>query len=249
MANDESSPRASGQFPTTAWTFIRKAQEQPPDGSNPEFDRFLASYWRPVFYFLRAKGLPLDEAEDLTQAFFLRFLERDWLKRADQARGKFRTFLLTLLNRFLSDRGASRAPRQEVFDRTMVSVHGLLGDAERTYEPAGGETPEDVFMRQWAAAVVDRVLKRLRQFYEEEGRPAWYELFAAHHLVGPGETRPTQEMLGARHGMTRDQVRYALEVTERRFRHYLREEAGDQVTSDADVGEEIHDLLQWLHRR
>jgi DNA-directed RNA polymerase specialized sigma24 family protein len=155
MASDESPLRASGQFPSTGWTFIRRVQEQHPTGSDRDFDRFLGSYWKPVFYFLRARGLPLHEAEDVTQDFFARFLERDWLKRADQTRGRFRTFLLTLLNRFVSDRGARRAPRQEVFDRTIVSVHSLLGDAERTYEPADGETPEAIFMRQWAESLVD----------------------------------------------------------------------------------------------
>jgi RNA polymerase sigma-70 factor (ECF subfamily) len=248
MASDEAPSRGSGEFPSTAWTFIRRVQEQHPDGSDPDFDRFLGSYWKPVFYFLRTRGLPLHEAEDVTQAFFLRFLEGDWLKKADQQRGKFRTFLLTLLNRFLSDQSARRSPRQEVFDRTIVSVQGLLGDAERTYEPADGETPEAVFMRKWAATLVDRVLKRLQQFYEAEGRAAWYKVFTAYHLVGPGENRPTQTILGARYGMTRDQVRYAWEVVEKRFEHYLRDEIGDEVAAEADIGDEIRELLQLLQR-
>lgn len=248
MPGDDTFSHTPGQFPSTAWTFIRRAQEEHPHGSDREFARFLFSYWKPVFYFLRAKGVPLHEAEDTTQAFFLRFLERDWLKRADQSRGKFRTFLLTLLNRFLSDHGARRAPRQEVFDRTIASVHGLLGDAERSYEPAGGETPEVIFMRQWAAGLLEGVLNRLRGFYEEEGKSTWYELFVATHLTGATATRPSQRELGERHGMTRDQVRYALDVVERRFKHYLTEELRDQVAFDAELDEEIRELQAFLQR-
>ena len=249
MASDESPVRTSGQFPTTAWTFIRRVQEQHLAGSDRDFDRFLASYWKPVFYFLRARGLPLHEAEDVTQAFFVRFLERDWLKRADQTRGKFRTFLLTLLSRFRSDRGQKQARRQEVFDRRIVSFQGLLGETERAYEPADDETPEAVFMRQWASVLFDRVLQRLRRFYEDEGRPAWYELFAATHLTRATATRPSQRELGERLGITRDQVRYALEVVERRFKHYLEEEVRDQVASEADIGDEIGELFQLLQSR
>jgi hypothetical protein len=160
----------------------------------------------------------------VTQAFFLRFLERDWLKRADRARGKFRTFLFTLLTRFLSDLGARRAPRQEVFDRRIVSIQGLLGDSERDYEPASGDTPEAVFMRRWAEVLIDRALQRLRQFYDAEGRAVWYELFAVAYLSETSTAWTGQRALGERFGLTRDQVRYAMEIVEHRFKQYLREE-------------------------
>src|SRR4051812_15632506 len=112
MTTDE--PNA-GRFPTTAWSVLRDL----PDRESPEFraamDPLIAAYWRPVVAFLRARGHPVHEAEDLTQAFFARAFERDWLRRADPARGRFRTFLLAVLARFVADQGPKRASRQQGF--------------------------------------------------------------------------------------------------------------------------------------
>ena len=206
----------------------------------------MARYWRPVFYFLRARGHSLHAAEDLTQDFFLRLLERKWLVKADSERGRFRTFLLTLLTRFVSDQGPRRAPRQIAFEREQASIHQLLGDADRAYEPAAGETPDGIFMKKWAAALLENVHERLRQFYEDEGRPHWYQLFATSHLAERQEHHPRQEELALQFQLTRDQVRYALDIVEQRYVHFLREEVRDQVGSDAGVGDEIRDLLALL---
>jgi RNA polymerase sigma-70 factor (ECF subfamily) len=211
-------------------------------------NRLIAAYWKPVFYFLRAKGHSLHAAEDLTQAFFLRLLERHGLRRADQRRGRFRTFLLAVLVRFLSDQGLRRAPHQQRFEQQLVSVEGLIGGAELTYEPTAGQTPESIFTKRWAAALVENVLQRLRQFYEEEGRATWFEVFSATHVPGQPDQRVSQKELGERFGMTRDQVRYALAVVEKRFKFLLREEVRDQVDSEADIAEEIRELMDLMQR-
>lgn len=211
-------------------------------------NRFITSYWKPVFYFLRAKRYPVQAAEDLTQEFFLRVLERNWLQKADPQRGRFRSYFLKILTRFLSDQGPQRAPRQLDFERRLVSIGSLISDVERSYEPATDSTPETIFMKEWAAALVQKVLQRLRQFYENEGRPAWFELFAACHFVTEPGKRPSQQELGQRYGMTRDQVRYALEMVEKRFKHFLREEVHDQVGSKAEVGKEVRELMAHLGR-
>ncbi len=161
-------------------------------------------------------------------------------------RGRFRTFLLTVLVRFLSDQAPGRAARQVVFDDRLVSIHSLLGDAEQSYEVPVNETPESLFMRQWAAALVAHVLQRLRLFYEEQGQPRWYEVFSATHALADLSERVTQEALGSRFGLTRDQVRYALDMTQKRFVHFLREEVRDQVGSEAEVDNEVRELLALL---
>jgi len=237
-------PSASG-FPSTAWSFIRAAQ----DPQHAEFaaavNGFIARYWRPVFCFLRAGGHGLHAAEDLTQEFFTRFIERDWLRRADPERGRFRTFLLTILVRFLSDLGDRRAPRQQVFERRFVSVESLLRDEDRRYEPPSGETAEAIFMRQWAAALVAEVRRRLRKLCADRDRADWYDVFAAAHGID-GDAGATQQALADRFAMTRDQVRYALEQVQRWFVVLLRAEVRDHVDCDADVGDEIRELLALL---
>src|SRR5262249_8139641 len=158
-----------------------------------------------------------------------RLLERDWVRRADPQRGRFRTCLLTLLTRFLSDQGPGRAPRQHAFEQQVVSVGDLVGDAERSYEPPAGETPEAVFLKQWAAALVRDVLQRLRQLYQDEGHAVRYDLFAAVHYPADPAERPSQQALAERFGVTRDQVRYALNQAEGQFASLLRAEVRGQV--------------------
>lgn len=122
-------------FPTTTWTAIHAAQDCQSPESVEALNRCVAAYWKPVFYFLRARGMSLQRAEDLTQEFFLQFLERGWIRRADQERGRFRTFLLTILTRFLADRETDRAPRQKRFDDRLVLVSALMTETERAFEP------------------------------------------------------------------------------------------------------------------
>jgi RNA polymerase sigma-70 factor (ECF subfamily) len=241
MTADTAGGAPGGGFPTTAWTFIRAAQ----DPDHPEhvdaLNQLITRYWRPVFYFLRARGHGLHAAEDLTQEFFARALERDWLRRADPQRGRFRTFLLTILVRFLSDRGDCRGPRQQRFERGFVSVESLLQDDDRRYEPAGGEAPEAIFMRQWAVALVAEVRRRLKKLCRDRDRETWYDIFVAIHDGGA-----SQEETAACLGLSRDQVRYALEQVNRWLMVLLRAEVRDQVDSEADVGDEIRELLDLL---
>jgi RNA polymerase sigma factor (sigma-70 family) len=245
MANDLSASASGGGFPTTAWSFIRAAQ----DPEHPEYVRamnqFIARYWKPIYYFLRVKGHPRHRAEDLTQEFFTRFLERDWLRRADPERGRFRTFLLSVLVRFLSDQGDARAPRQKVFERRFVSVSSLLADEDRTWGPPAGETPEAIFMRQWAATLLADVRGRLRKLCGDRDHADWYDIFEAAH--GDGDST-SQQRLAERFHLSRDQVRYALEQVQKWFVVLLRAEVRDQVGSEADVGDEIRELMTLLGR-
>ena len=99
MSQTESSATSGSHFPTTAWTFIRVVQDDQASQHLPAMNRFMARYWKPVFYFLRARGRPLHHAEDLTQEFFLRLLEHKWLDKADSQRGRFRTYLASDVRR------------------------------------------------------------------------------------------------------------------------------------------------------
>jgi RNA polymerase sigma-70 factor (ECF subfamily) len=234
------------RFPTTAWSVVRLAQKKEGGEFLAAMNRCIAGYWRPVFYFLRVKEYPFHDAEDLTQEFFLEFFRRDWIRRADPQRGRFRTFLLTLLVRFLSDRGPKRSPRQALFDRQMVSVSALLTDEDRTFEPRDNDTPEGVFFRQWAAAVIANARKALEAWCCDKGRPDWYEIFSAKHSLPAGKHRESQEALGERMHLSRDQIRYGLEQADRQFRELLRGEVADQVGCEAEIDEEIRELRRLL---
>jgi DNA-directed RNA polymerase specialized sigma24 family protein len=236
----------SRQFPPTSWSVIRAAQNQGSAEQLEAMNRCIAAYWRPVFYFLRAKGYPLHRAEDLTQEFFLQFFHRDWIRRADQERGRFRTFLLTILTRFLADQSTARAPRQISFETQLVTISALVGDTERTFEPPDNRTPEELFMHQWAVAVIANVRRHVESWCSLRGRPDWHLMFCETYFPAAGSPRITQQALADRLHVSRDQVRYGLEEVHRQFIEFLRAEVADQVGPDGDLDTEIRDLQTLL---
>jgi RNA polymerase sigma factor (sigma-70 family) len=247
MNSDESSLRASSRFPATAWTVLAEMKRSPAADRVELRNRFIVRYWKPVFRFLRAQRKSLDQAEEWTQAFFANLLEGDDILQADRTRGKFRTFLLTLLKHFLSDQLNPERQRQQVkFEEGMVSVGSLLTDDERSYEPPTHQTPEAVFMRKWAQELLARVQRQVKELYDKRGQPEVYELFAASQEHSPGCPKPTQEELGARFGLSRDEVKHRLEQVKQSFRVRLRAELRDQVGSDADIDAEIRELEMLL---
>lgn len=229
-------------FPTTAWNMVRAAKKD----DSPEYlaamNRFIAGYWRPVFYFMRTRGYAFELAQDLTQEFFARWVELDWIDKADPDRGRFRSFLLKVLVRFLSDHGAKRAPKQQLFEGQFVAISALVGEDDREFDPSTTETPEEVFMRSWAQAVIDSVLHRVSRWCEDRGRPDWSEIFFLHHFSPPHQKKMNKQTLADRFGLSRDQIRYAIEQVNEQFATSLRQEVADQVDNDADIDAEIGEL-------
>ena len=236
----------SASFPTTAWSVIRQAKNRSSDEYVTAMNRFMAAYWRPVFYFVRAQGYSFDRAQDLTQGFFARLLEKDWISKADRQRGRFRTFLLTILTRFLADQSAGRAPKQKTFDQQLVSVSTLIGDKERNFDPPDNMTAEVVFMRQWAHALIMSVCRRVSRWCEDRGRPDWFEIFSLHSFPPAGTKAMSKTALAAQCGLSRDQIRYAIDQVNEQFVMFLRQEVADQMGTEADVDVEIRELESLL---
>src|SRR5581483_7395218 len=205
MSEELLPPEGGHSFPATTWSMIERSQQADPVEANAALNRLVGRYWKPVFYYLRAHGRSFHDAQDLSQAFFSRLVERDWLRRADPERGRFRAFLLTLLKRFLSDQSPGRVRRQEAFEGDVQLIGPLMTDEERTFTPVATETPEIVFQRRWAADLLAAVLADLRRLCEAEDRADWYTLFTAARL---SQEPATQQQLAAGFGLTRDGLRH-----------------------------------------
>ena len=206
----------------------------------------IDGYWKPVFYFIRARGYPVHQAEDLTQEFFHNVLHRNWIRPADPQRGRFRNFLLAILVRFLSDQSLERINKQTGFERELVSITTLIHDHDRTFEPPDNSTPEKIFMKQWAEAVIRNVRRGLKTWCDKQGRPNWYEIFQAVHFPTDGQDKMSQQALADQLGISRDQVRYGLKEAESQFSRLLRAEVADQVDNQTDTDDEIDDLYGFL---
>ena len=168
-SQNESAARTATQFATTHWSTVLAAGDSASPDSREALERLGQTYWYPLYAFVRRKGHSSEDAKDLTQSFFERFLERHYLKDVLQEKGRFRTFLLTALRRFLCDQ----------FDRSMAAKRGggirlvpLDGlDAETRFHQAAAssKSPEEMFDRAWAETVVKSSVERLGMEYGAGG--------------------------------------------------------------------------------
>lgn len=143
------------RFPRTLWTSVLQAKAG--EARREALDGLIRAYWKPVYFFVRRKGHAVEEAKDLTQEFFAVFLEKDFLRCVFRERGRFRTFVLAALNHFLSKEYRSRTAQKRGGGRLIVSLH--FAEVEERM-PAG--TPDEAFDREWAYALLEQALARLR---------------------------------------------------------------------------------------
>src|SRR5271156_2635525 len=164
----------SSQFPTTRWTLVVAAGDPGRKEARSALVTLCENYWYPLYAYLRRRGYSADEAQDLTQEFFVRVLEGRYLDRADPEKGRFRSFILTSLKFFVADE-ADRDRARKRGGGMVVSLEISSGEERYQREPAHDETPERIFERRWALALIDRVVDRLREEFVQHGRPEHFE--------------------------------------------------------------------------
>lgn len=228
-------------FTNTAWTLISLAQQTDPDGAREHLGYLIERYWRPVYFFIRQRGNPHEDAKDLTQEFFAGFVEHDIIAYADQRRGKFRNFLLASVKRFLAQkyRAAARRPLE-------VTLTGI-GTAEEflAFEPAGGETPEAAFNRNWAKSLLETCVVRLDEECRSEGKDVHYRVFVGRLLrEKPLPRRAIAEKLN----ISETDVDNYQHRAKLRFRRILREEILNCVQSSEEVDAEVQELFTILKK-
>ena len=242
------SPQQSGQvFATTHWSLVLAAGDGDATAAREALARLCRTYWYPLYAYVRRKGHSPHDAEELTQEFFLQVLEHNWVARADRSRGRFRSFLLMAMNRFLSN----------AWDRAQTEKRGgkwrrvplTLDDAESRFsrEPVETRTPEQEFEKQWALTLLEHVLDTLCAEYAERGQAALFNALKP-CLVGRRETQPYHQ-LGAELGMTEGSVKVAVFRLRQRYRERLMEEIAHTVASPDEVESEVRHLFRVLARR
>ena len=198
------------------------------------------SYWYPLYAFLRSRGHPVHDAEDLTQAFFAHLLERHALRHADRGRGRFRSFLLTSLTNFAANERDKENAQKRGGGVSAISLEFENAEGRFQLEPATGETPEKVFDRRWAVTLLDRVLARLTAEMIRTGKEPQFEQLKT-YLIGDQPQLSYAESAGAL-GISEGAIRIAVHRLRRRFRDLVRDEIAHTVSSP----EEIEDELRYL---
>jgi RNA polymerase sigma-70 factor (ECF subfamily) len=212
--------------------------------ARPALELLCAAYWYPLYAHVRRRGYSADEAQDHTQQFFADILQRQALRAADQARGRFRSFLLAALDHFLANERRRGQAQKRGGGQRPLPLDFDTGESRYLREPVHSETPEREFLRRWAIELLGRSLDHLRDEYRTRGRLELFEELKA-HLSGDSEAAPHAE-IAARLGMTAGAVKTALSRLRRRCRELLREEIAQTVAAPGDVDDELRELLSAL---
>jgi len=236
-----STPEARGWFTTTHWSVVLAAGLSASPQATDALEKLCRTYWLPLYSFVRRHGHSPHDAQDLTQAFFAKLLEKNFWSRADPHKGRFRSFLLTALRQFLADERDRAQTIKRGGGLTFLPLDEQLAETRYLEAPGDGVSPEKVFDRQWAAAVLEQARARLREECIVAGKGELYERLK---FVESGEASAfTYAELAAQLGMTESAIKSVVSRLRQRFGELLREEVAHTVAAPADLDEEIRYLL------
>jgi RNA polymerase sigma-70 factor (ECF subfamily) len=226
-------------FPTTHWTTVLSASSQLSPQAGEALEKLCAAYWYPLYAYVRGKGHPREDAEDLTQQFFLRLLQGNRLALPEQARGRFRSFLLTALNNFLINEWIKGNREKRGGAIEFLPLHTENPEDIYAAEPADDCTPETAYERRWAATVMRRAFDRLKEYYS--GERALFDALKP-FVWGEKSHVPQAEIAGAL-GMNSGAVRTAIHRMKRRYHEFLRAEIAQTVATPQEVEDELRHLI------
>ena len=232
-----------GMFATTRWSMVAAAKDPTAPHAREALAELCRLYWYPVYAYVRRRGRDHHAAQDLTQAFFARLLEKNDLAAADRSRGRFRSFLLAACQHFLANEHDRATAKKRGGGRARVPLDFAGADGRYSREPADEETPERAFDRRWALGLLERALGGLRAEYEESGRA---KLFDALKDCLAGGAEVGYAALAKDLGMTEGAVKVAVHRLRQRYRDRLREAITDTVAAPEEVDDEIRDLFAAL---
>lgn len=226
-------------FPTTRWTLILAARNGD-TARRAALESVAGTYWRPVYFYLRRKGLDATKAEDVTQSFFVHVIEGELLVRLDPARGRFRSYLLTSLDHYVVSLHEKEVAVKRGGRMAILPLDSVLLEAEL---PGVPEDPGRAFDREWALALLGRALGRLREEYAAGKRKGPAEPFLRFFRL---DESPSYAEAAAECGLTTVQFKAALHRARDRFRQIVEEEVAATVADDADAGAEMRALRAAL---
>ncbi len=247
LPSDQSTTETPGQdawFKTTHWSAVLEARQRDSAEGHAALSKLCQTYWRPLYVFIRRQGHKPEDAQDLVQGFFAQVLSKHYFSAADPEKGKFRSFLLVALKRFMANEH-DRANRQKRGGgQELISLDALETESRYLSEPRDDLTPEREFERQWATELLKQALSRLKAEWGAAGKQ---QLFAELEvfLSGDAESGSYSEA-GQRLGLSAEALRSSVYRLRRRFRELLRLEIANTVDTPEAIDEELRNLFAAL---
>lgn len=234
----------SPSFPTTKWSLVLAAGERGSAGAEEALAHLCSLYWYPVFAFVRRRGYDPDKAQDLTQGFFARLIEKGEIAGADRERGRFRSFLLTACQHFvLNEHDRTRALKRGG-GRPPVSIDAAAAEDRYIRTLAHAETPERLYERQWCLTLLAGVLEDLREEYAASGKERVFVRLKDY--LTEREDAGTYADAARGLGMTEGAVKVAVHRLRRRYREAMRRRVAETVGSAEEIDDEIRHLIHTL---
>ena len=237
-------PTRAQWFITTHWSVVLNAADSSAPGAEEALEKLCRTYWDPLYAYVRREGNNPEDARDLTQAFFARFLEKDYLAQVAREKGRFRSFLLVALRHFLSDeRDRARAIKRGG-GKTILSLDAQEAEGHYLLEAAHDLTPEKIFERRWALTLLDRVVARLRDEYTAHGKA---DRFTELQTFLPGELATgTYSEAAARLGLAEGTIKWEVNQLRKRYRELLLAEIAHTVSRPDQIDDEARHLIAVL---
>ncbi len=231
-------------FATTRWTVVLAAGNRSAPQAEVALEELCRTYWYPLYAYVRRHGHSREDAEDLTQAFFARLLEKNYLEGLSSDKGKFRAFLLVALKRFLANEW-DRANRQKRGGGlTPLSLDWQDADQRYQINPIDTLSPDKLYDRAWAVTVLEQVITRLRDESAADGKAKLYERLKSFLMLGKSDIPYAQA--AAELKLTEGAVRVAVHRLRQRYRELLRQEVAQTLSDPAQVEEEMQALFRAL---
>ncbi len=233
-------------FPTTHWSLLAKATLNGDSQGRRALEDLCRRYWSPIHQFIKSRGVTAQESEDLAQEFMVHLIEKSTFSRADRLRGRFRSFLLGALVRFLGDKGDAR----RALKRGGGAEHVLYNEASELKRAGYGEATVEaaaIFDREWAVTVLEAALNRLREEFVKGGRE---NSFSTLKMFLPGPTEPpTYEECALKLGISVSSLKSEIHRVRQRFRALVRDEIAQTVSAPHEIEREMNYLQHVLMDR
>jgi RNA polymerase sigma-70 factor (ECF subfamily) len=239
--SDRSVAAVAGQFASTHWSLVvAAAQRDSPDGA-AALANLCRLYWYPLYAYARRRLPQASDAEDHTQEFFARLLEKDYLRQADPQRGRFRSFLLTAFKHFLAKEQERANAQKRGGGRTLLPLDFQSGEQRYQREPSHDASAEVLYERGWALMLIEQALGRLRDEQTVAGKQRLFESLKG-TLGGDNAARPYAE-LAVELGMSLEAIKVTVHRLRRRYGELLRAEIAQTVTTSEEVEDELRALF------
>jgi len=243
--------RQSDLFPSTHWSVVLAAgrSQAEPEIAHAALAELCQTYWTPLYSFVRSRGYTVHDAQDLTQSFFAYLIEHKIYQRVDRQKGRFRSFLLASLKNFLTDAYDRERTLKRGGGQSLLPLHEeQIKEAESVFQNhRTASTEELIFDRSWAEALVTTALERLSADYRSEAKETLFNELNV-FLTSSVDPLPNYAELAVRLGMTESTLRSHVTRLRARYREVLRAEVRRTVDTEAEVDEELHELLRVLTR-